>query len=209
MTTILNALLVSLKESFKKQPNILIILLLFSTFFTEKSRLIFNTVISLLSQAFPDLVTYLRLFSSSKDIFVIWQALLLLFFLCLVWEILEKTLDGYHAIQINYPEKILFSTNSVLFIVLLICNKLSYIPLISWLSLERDSITDSFTHLLYYFLLALSFSVFLVLFSLVYLRPIWQIGKWIFDSTLSPLSKPLVFFTYLLILQKLANKILL
>lgn len=177
-------------------------MLFLSTFFTKNMLSILQSLFKIMIILFgkdtvSTLTTKFQLLL--PNLFDLWLLLVLLQFLFVVWEILDKALLGYKEIIIESIDSLHFF-NSIFFLLFLICNKLTDFHLDQILQLQHLSP--------FIFLLSFALVTFLMLFALTYLQLFWNIGQWILFLELGCFWKSSIFILYLFLLNTVIYKIL-
>ncbi|MDT2684664.1 hypothetical protein P7E15_16525 [Enterococcus gallinarum] len=198
----INTLLTHFKQFVDTIPKILMSMLFLSTFFTKNVLSILQSLFKIMIILFgkdtiSTLTTKFQLLL--PNLFDLWLLLVLLQFLFVVWEILDKALLGYKEIIIESIDSLHFF-NSSFFLLFLICNKLTDFHLDQILQLQHLSP--------FLFLLSFALVTFIMLFALTYLQLFWNIGQWILSLELGCLWKSSIFMLYLFLLNTLIDKIL-
>lgn len=206
MNAIIAKTLDTLISQAKKIPQFLLVVLVFVTLFSKQAKYIFSifnaTFFSLLSESIVELLNKLLL---TKEQFIYtWSFFLITMLITFIWNILSQSIEESNSGSLKLGGDILLYINSIIFIFFLIYNKLSTTPLV-FNSEELSTVSNS----LYFCVLGISFAVFFLLFSLIYLKIFWDIGPFIWKFKLKIGYRIACIFIYLIVLQKIANTILL
>lgn len=199
MSAIIEKFLNTLINQPKKLPQTMIIIFIFTSLFPREFLNIINILTQKIKIIFPKSFLYIltNLHFSQEDLLEIWAFLVVIYVLTIILTVLNQLLKGYIYITIGSGGDILFETNSIIFLGILIHNNLYY-P-----KIKLDSI--HFTAF-YSFFVYCSVITFIFIFFITYIN-FFQLYQKINDSELSHKSKILWNIVLLIALLCIYSKI--
>lgn len=200
MTALIDKTVDLLAKQAKKIPQMMILILLFVILFPKEAIRIIDFIIPKIQMILPEAITYLweKMSFTQKDFLTIWAFLLVLNVFTIIFDFLHQVINERTRIDIN-SVPVLFTMNSVIFLSVLIYNRL-YEPNIK--------ISDGQFTGIYSDVVPLAGFCFTLLFFAVYGADIIEIYKKIKDSELSKKKRYVLYIIYWLVIGCIFTQLL-
>ncbi|MTD40099.1 hypothetical protein GIX45_16070 [Erwinia sp. CPCC 100877] len=200
MNTVIAKSIDTLISQSKKLPNFLLMILIFVELFTKQAQSVYSIIkeiiINILPISFVETLHHLKL--SEIHFLEIWSALLVLMLIIFIWNIFEHFIVTPYRLELDIGGEILIYLNSLFLPSVFIYNKILDTPYkltINFLKQNSNS--------LYAYFILIGFLVFLLIYSITYLRPVIGVFETILKFNIRTRYKLILVSLYLVILSKL------